>query len=66
VGRAFEKTYQRQKYRSYNVQPFKPSEKALTNKNAKHQEDSRSSERYTIFHALFEAMKDKQKKGKQR
>jgi hypothetical protein len=44
------------------------SEKALTNKN-KHEKDESEvllpkSERYTIFHALFEALKDKDKKDK--
>lgn len=44
------------------------SEKALTNKE-KHQkdfyhEDSAHSERYTIFHALFEALKEKDRKNK--
>jgi len=41
------------------------SEKALVNKNRKNNNDEHSStspERYTIFHALLEAMKEKEKK----
>lgn len=38
-------------------------EKALTHKN-KPKDDDNDSERYTIFHALFEALKEKDKKGK--
>lgn len=36
-------------------------ERALTNHNRK---DAKNPERYTIFHALFEAVKEKDKKGK--
>jgi len=46
------------------------SEKALTNKNKienKVEEASLpNSDHYTIFHALFEALKDKDKKRKKR
>lgn len=45
------------------------SEKALVNKNGKNSDDehsSASSERYTIFHALFEAMKEKEKKHRKK
>jgi hypothetical protein len=44
------------------------SEKALKDDNNRLEkgdgEDSQDSERYTIFHALFEALKDKDKKHK--
>lgn len=41
------------------------SEKALKNKKDK-KEKTKSPERYTIFHALFEAMKDKDEKHKRK
>jgi len=41
------------------------SEKALKSKKDEKEENS-PSERYTIFHALFEAMKDKDKKHKKK
>jgi len=45
------------------------SEKALKNKDKLKKDDENSpqpSERYTIFHALFEALKEKDKKRKKR
>jgi len=53
--------FPQRKYGSYNIkQPFPFREKALTPKQKKQPDP----ERYTIFHALFEAMKDKDKKHK--
>jgi hypothetical protein len=43
------------------------SEKALKNKNKPTEDDEKypqRSERYTIFHALFEALKEKDRKRK--
>jgi hypothetical protein len=45
------------------------SEKALTSKNRHEKDDSETAsklERYTIFHALFEAMRDKDNKHRKR
>jgi hypothetical protein len=46
------------------------SGKALANKNKRENNDEETSlpnsEHYTIFHALFEALKDKDKKNKKR
>jgi len=41
------------------------SEKALTNKKDEENPDYKSA-RYTIFHALFEALKEKDKKRKKK
>jgi len=42
------------------------SEKALKNKKDNKEKTLKSPERYTIFHALFEAMKDKDKNHKKK
>jgi hypothetical protein len=46
------------------------SEKALTDKDEPKKGDndaeSKGSDRYTIFHALFEAMKEKDKKTREK
>ena len=53
------------KHPSYTLCRLLLSEKALTNKdNGK--KESPEAERYTIFHAIFEAMKERDKKHKRR
>jgi hypothetical protein len=41
-------------------------EKTLRDKSEPRKDDNRRGERYTIFHALFEALKEKDRKHKER
>ncbi len=63
---SFSSIFPKWQYHSYTLENSMLLEKALKSKKDDKEENLKASERYTIFHALFEAMKDKDKKHKKK